>query len=255
MYMKILAVCIVLLSAGCETVNENRYYLMGDGDSGVPPASSEPSIDAEVATVAQIPPPVSMQCHFDKDGFGIHCFGTVSGGKGESETGPGWYGESVYGHGISGYSKHYNGVFGRGGAAGVRGDSVGDEPSLYATGSKQARIRLQHLGWSSWDIDSARDDYGAYLSFSLEGVLKAFMSENGELCMGYGRTDCLDAGLFKLKLNGGAFLNGDLQAPNNAWGGTSGEIDCPELGECACPAGYYVTKIVNRGSRIVCNQL
>jgi hypothetical protein len=70
----------------------------------------------------------------------------------------------------------------------------------------------------------------------------------------------LDGQTVKLSADGSVSLedintSGDVSAPNNKWGKGSGWIACPDEGECACPAGLYVTKTRARGGEIYCSGL
>lgn len=65
----------------------------------------------------------------------------------------------------------------------------------------------------------------------------------------------LDATSLKIDATGSVVVNGDVSAPNNAWGQGSGWQDCPVDGECSCHDGSYVAKIKDRGQQIYCHQL
>lgn len=54
----------------------------------------------------------------------------------------------------------------------------------------------------------------------------------------------------RLKLN----YSGDFDVPGNVWGAAYGWVACG-TGECACPDGYFVTRIWNQGTYIYCSRL
>lgn len=56
-------------------------------------------------------------------------------------------------------------------------------------------------------------------------------------------------------LDGSGAVRNDFIAAANLWGANSGWISCPQNGECACPNGYFMTQLMDRGKEIQCHQL
>ncbi len=136
-------------------------------------------------------------------------------------------------------------VYGGGGATGVNGSGTSYGGYFGSSAASSYAVYGQQTGTSGvgvYGVDNSSGGMGVYGGGALYGVYGSggtygvYGFSNG----GYGLFGSSGTG-YALYANGRAYVSGDLDAPNNAWGAGSGWLSCGGSAQyCVCPNGSFI---------------